>query len=87
MEGFRRVDEWRLLEKSLGSFDTVILRDDDAFGSLDVASLPDREKKILDLVDGDRSVRQIVAASHMSSFDACRILVQFLEARVLRPRT
>jgi DNA-binding response OmpR family regulator len=87
MEGFRRVDEWRALEKTLGSFDSVLVRDDLAFGSLDASQLPDREKKVLDLVDGDRTVRQVIAASHMSSFDACRILVQFLEARVLRTRS
>lgn len=86
MEGFRRVDEWRVLERTLGSFDAVLLRHDDAFGTLDIASLPPREKLVLDLVDGERTVRQIVAASHMSSFDACRVLVQFLEARVLRRR-
>jgi DNA-binding response OmpR family regulator len=86
MEGFRRVDEWRLLERTLGSFDGVLGRDDAAFGSFDAAELPEKEKRVLDLVDGARTVRQIIAASHLSSFDACRVLVQFLEARVLRPR-
>lgn len=86
MEGFRRVDEWRALERTLGSFDAILVRDDAAFGSLDVGSLPDREKVVLELVDGERTVRQIVSHSHMSSFDACRILVQFLEARALRRR-
>lgn len=86
MEGFRRVDEWRVLERTLGSFDAVLVRDDAAFGTLDIASLPPREKMVLDLVDGERNVRQIVQASHQSSFDACRTLVQFLEARVLRRR-
>jgi hypothetical protein len=86
MEGFRRVDEWRVLERTLGSFDSVLVRDDAAFGALDISSLPPREKMVLDLVDGERSVRQIVVASHLSSFDACRTLVQFLEARVLRRR-
>jgi hypothetical protein len=86
MEGFRRVDEWRMLERTLGSFDAVLVRDDSAFGTLDVASLPPREKAVLDAVDGERTVRAIVTASHLSSFDACRILVQFLEARVLRRR-
>lgn len=86
MEGFRRVDEWRVLERTLGSFDAVLVRDDAAFGSLDIGSLPPREKMVLDLVDGERTVRQIVQASHQSSFDACRTLVQFLEARVLRRR-
>jgi hypothetical protein len=86
MEGFRRVDEWRVLERTLGSFDAVLLRDDAAFGKLDIASLPPREKAVLDAVDGDRTVRAIVSASHVSSFDVCRILVQFIEARALRRR-
>jgi DNA-binding response OmpR family regulator len=86
MEGFRRVDEWRVLERTLGSFDTVLLRDDTAFGKLDIASLPSREKAVLDAVDGERTIRGIVAASNLSSFDACRILVQLLEARALRRR-
>ena len=87
MEGFRRVDEWRALERTLGSFDTVLWRDDGAFGSFDRASLPAKEALVLDAVDGERTVRAIVRASHQSSFDVCRILVQLLEARVLRRRT
>jgi CheY-like chemotaxis protein len=87
MEGFRRVDEWRALERTLGSFDAVLFRDDAAFGSLDIQSLPAKEKTVLDAVDGQRTVRAIVLASHQSSFEVCRILVQFLEARVLRRRT
>ena len=86
MEGFRRVDEWRVLERTLGSFDAVLVRDDSAFGTLDIGSLPPKEKAVLDAVDGERTVRAIVAASNLSSFDACRILVQFLEARALRRR-
>jgi CheY-like chemotaxis protein len=86
MEGFRRVDEWRALERTLGSFDAVLFRDDVAFGALRAESLPAKERAVLAAVDGQRTVRQIVAASHVSSFDACRILVQFLEARVLRRR-
>ena len=87
MEGFRRVDEWRVLERTIGSFDGVLVRDDLALRSIDMGTLPPKEKAVLDAVDGARSVRDIVAASHMSSFDACRVLVQFLEARVLRRRT
>jgi DNA-binding response OmpR family regulator len=87
MEGFRRVDEWRVLERTIGSFDGVLVRDDLALRSIDMGTLPAKEKAVLDAVDGARSVRAIVAASHMSSFDACRVLVQFLEARVLRRRS
>ena len=65
----------------------MLWRDDAAFGSFGLASLPAKEVQILDAVDGDRTVRAIVLASHQSSFDVCRILVQLLEARVLRRRT
>jgi DNA-binding response OmpR family regulator len=86
MEGFRRVDEWRVLERTLGSFDAVLVRDDLALRSIDMGTLPSKERGVLDWVDGERSIRAIIASSHMSSFDACRVLVQFLEARVLRRR-
>jgi hypothetical protein len=48
--------------------------------------LPKQEKVVLDAIDGERNVREIVAASHMSSFDACKILFQLLEARLVRRR-
>lgn len=86
MEGFRRVDEWRLIEGSLGNFDAVLARDARAEATLDVGALPDRERRVLELVDGVRSVRQLIQQSNMSSFDACRILAQLLEARVLTRR-
>jgi CheY-like chemotaxis protein len=86
MEGFRRVDEWRAIESTLGSFDTVLLRDDLAFGRLDMKKLLPREKAVLDMVDGHRTVRNIASAGFMSTFDVCVIVVQFLEARVLRRR-
>lgn len=86
MEGFRRVDEWRVLESKLGSFDAVLVRDELALGSVDAAGLPPRERAVLDAVDGARPLREIITASNVSSFDACRILVQLLEARLLRRR-
>ena len=38
------------------------------------------------LVDGEKTVREVVLASGALSFDVCRILVQFLGARMLRRR-
>jgi hypothetical protein len=51
-----------------------------------VERLAKAEQKLLEMVDGERSVRDIVAQSHMSSFDACKILFQLLEARLVRRR-
>jgi CheY-like chemotaxis protein len=86
MEGFRRVDEWRLVESGLGSFDSVLLRDPVAVDAIDVDRLATAEQRLLDMVDGERTVREIIKQSHMSSFDACKILFQLLEARLVRRR-
>jgi hypothetical protein len=87
MEGFRRVDEWRLVEAGLGSFEAVLQRDTVAIDALGPDRLARPERIVLDAIDGERTVREIIAASHMSSFDACKILYQLLEARLVRRRT
>jgi DNA-binding response OmpR family regulator len=87
MEGFRRVDEWRVVEAGLGSFDAVLQADPASVEAMGVDRLTPPERKLLDMIDGERNVREIVEQSHMSSFDACRILFQLLEARIARRRT
>jgi DNA-binding response OmpR family regulator len=86
MEGFRRVDEWRLVESGLGSFESVLQKDPAAVEAIDVDRLAKAEQRLLDMVDGERTVREIIQQSHMSSFDACKILFQLLEARLVRRR-
>jgi CheY-like chemotaxis protein len=86
MEGFRRVDEWRIVEADLGDFDSVLQKDPVAIEQGGVDRLAKQEQKLLEIVDGKRSVREIIAASHMSSFDVCKILFQLLEARLVRRR-
>jgi hypothetical protein len=86
MEGFRRVDEWRVVEAGLGSFEAVLLADQVAVDAGGIERLPKPEQRLLEMIDGERTVREIVDASHMSSFDACRILFQLLEARLVRRR-
>jgi hypothetical protein len=86
MEGFRRVDEWRLVESGLGSFESVLLADVGAVDAVGISRLAGAEQKLLRMVDGERTVREIVEHSHMSSFDACKILFQLLESRLVRRR-
>jgi CheY-like chemotaxis protein len=86
MEGFRRVDEWRVVEATLGSFESVLLADSGAVDALGVERLAKPEQRLLEMIDGERTVREIVEHSHMSSFDACKILFSLLEARLVRRR-
>ncbi len=86
MEGFRRVDEWRVIEARLGSFDQVLLPDPASVDSMDDGDqkLTHSEQSVLEAIDGERTVREVITMSHLSSFDACRILFQLIEARLVR---
>jgi hypothetical protein len=84
IEGFRRVDEWRVMEEKLGSFDQILQPDPLGIEALGEDKLARSERAVLSAIDGRRTVREIIDASHLSSFDACRILFQFLEARLVR---
>ncbi len=85
MEGFRRVDEWRLIEESI-HFDEVLLRDQVALDALGSEKLARQEQLVLNAIDGQRSVREIIGNVDVSSFDACKILYQFLQSRLVRRR-
>jgi DNA-binding response OmpR family regulator len=84
MEGFRRVDEWRLIEGSF-DFDEVLYQDPVAIERLgEEANLTRQERNVLEAIDGERTIREIVDAMTISSFELCKILYQFLNSRLVR---
>lgn len=76
LDGLRRVERWRDIEANLGDFDDVLAAIPGLAG-VENRELSEPETRVLELADGERTVREIVAASSLSSFDACRILAQF----------
>jgi hypothetical protein len=86
MEGFRRVDEWRLIEGSF-DFDEVLYCDQVAIERMwDSSSLTNQEQRVLEVIDGERTVREIVDVMGGSAFELCKILYQFLNSRLVRRR-
>jgi hypothetical protein len=86
MEGFRRVDEWRLIEGSF-DFDEVLYPDPVAIERLgSEANLTAKERAVLEAIDGQQTIRQIVNEMEGSSFELCKILFQFLHSRIVRRR-
>ncbi len=82
MEGFRRVDEWRLIEGSF-DFNEVLYRDDLVIDQTKGALTP-QEQQVLGAIDGESTVREIVEQNDGSSFELCKILYQFLNSRLVR---
>jgi CheY-like chemotaxis protein len=85
LEGFRRVDEWRLMEGTI-NFDQVLVVDQFALEGLSPGQVTRSEKLVLDAVNGARTVSEVVKESTVGSFDAVKIVYQFLQSRVLRTR-
>jgi DNA-binding response OmpR family regulator len=86
MEGFRRVDEWHLIEREVDDFDGVFLRNEDAVQDVGRARLTREELAVLELVNGKNTVKEIVRQSRMSSFDVSKMLFRLLSIRLIRRR-
>jgi DNA-binding response OmpR family regulator len=84
MEGFRRVDEWRLIEGSF-DFDDVLFPDPVAIERLgEEVNLKGEERAVLSAIDGEKTIREIVNGASSSSFEVCKILYQLLNSRLVR---
>jgi hypothetical protein len=84
VEGFRRVDEWRLIE---GSFDfgDVLYRDQAAVHALgNQAELTRLERAVLGKIDGERTVREVIDQIEGSSFELSKVIFQLLNSRLAR---
>ena len=86
LEGFRRVDEWRVIEREIATFDEVFVRNEIKIDELPRGTLTREELAVLDEIDGRRTVRDVVRRLRMGSFDVSRIFFRLRRARMIRPR-
>jgi len=82
LEGARRVDEWSLIEKKIPSFDIVfsVVKDPRETDTGDDFELTGEQRKLLPLLDGERTVEEIVRDSGMVEFDVGKALYGLLQA-------
>jgi len=76
LEGLRRVDEWNVIEREVSSFDAVFAPRLESRGGFTA-----EERRLLQLVDGERTVRDLVSAAKMRPFEACRLLYRLAATR------
>jgi len=86
MEGFRRVDEWHLIEREVDNFDLVFLRNEDAVAQMGRGRLTREELAVLELVNGKNTVKEITRASRMGSFEVSKMLYRLLSIKLIRRR-
>lgn len=86
MEGFRRVDEWHLIERAIDDFELVFLRNEDAVAQMGRGRLTREELVVLELVNGKNTVKDIVRKSRMGSFEVSKMLYRLLSIKLVRRR-
>jgi hypothetical protein len=86
LEGFRRVDEWGQIEQEVRSFEDVFAVDQGVVESVGLARLSPTERRVLESLDGARTVNEVIAHTHLNSFDVCKTLFQLRRARLIRRR-
>jgi DNA-binding response OmpR family regulator len=86
MEGYRRVDEWHLIERAIDNFDIVFLRNEDSVAQMGRGRLTREELAVLELVNGKHTVQEIIRKARMGSFDVSKMLYRLLSIKLVRRR-
>jgi CheY-like chemotaxis protein len=86
LQGFRRVDEWRVIEREIASFDEVYVQDEHKIADMPRGTFTREELAVLEQVNGRQTVREIVRALRMGSFDVSKILFRLLRTKLIRRR-
>jgi len=85
MEGIRRADEWQKLRDRVPSLDMVLgLVADPVAGNRDINLKPD-EWRVLTMINGRDSVRQIARRTSFGDFKTARIIYHLLSAGLIEP--
>ena len=79
LDVLRMIDEWPEIKSVISSFEMLFENNYAALPDLDAD-----EQRVCSLVDGKRSVQDIIDASILGSFYACKTLVQLLERGAIR---
>ncbi len=96
MEGARILDEWPMIEKGIKSFSTVFRKASVEIAPVPAAGAPaegdeaahgvtlsEQERQIHALVDGKRTVQEIVERSTLGEFETSRILYELINRQLI----
>lgn len=86
LEGFRRVDEWRVIEREIGDFDLVFVPNESRIAEVARGQLTRDEIAVLEFVNGKTPIKDIIRALRLGSFDVSKILFRLLRAKLIRRR-
>ncbi len=85
MEGVQRVDEWRRIRQVIPTLEAIPV----TVRELDTENARPGERRILELVDDERTIEEIRLQTHSSEFHVCRVLFEqhrLGTLKIIKPR-
>lgn len=84
LEAVRRADEWNLINQKIPSMDSIFVFVSDRDRAAEDAVAPDALKRVYRLLDGRRTVAEIVEQTGVSRFEVCKGLVDLFDRGRIR---
>jgi len=73
-EGVKRIDSLTRIRREMPSMSDVLMLSDDPLSLFQDIELSAQDKKLLSLVDGEKTIKEVLDSSWMGSFEAMKIL-------------
>ena len=86
LEGARRADEWTLIQQKIGNFSLVFESMIGNAEELTTRGMSEVDLKVFSLIDGRRTVQQIIEISTLSDFDVAKSMFILLSVNLIRKR-
>jgi hypothetical protein len=83
LEGTRLIDEWGMIKERLVDFNDVYAINADPSGD-NTINLTLDEWKMLSLLNGRRSINDVIEVAKLSRFDVCKIIYNFAQLGLVR---
>jgi len=84
LDAAKQIDEWKRLEKIIPSVEMLVDFVEDPEVSSDEINLSPDEWKILSLITGDRSIRQIAQLAKFTEFNTARVFYGLVSSGLVR---
>lgn len=86
LEGARRADEWTLIQQKIGNFSLVFEPMIGNAEELTTRGMSETDLKVFSLIDGRRTVQQIIDLSSLSDFDVAKSMFILLSVNLIRKK-
>lgn len=86
-EGIKRIDNWTRIRSEMPDTASVFKLSDDPLSLFQGIELSSPDKKILSMINGKKSIKEIIEGSWMGSFEALKILYVFWAIGIVELKT